>query len=511
MQRRHEHLLSYDDDELKEVMKDPYWRIRNLYYILDKDGNEVLFEPNAVQDKFLNEIWYRNVVPKARQRGFSTAVQMMILDACIFNDNIAAGIIAHDDEAAVGIRDNKIKFAWDRLPDFVRASNPLERDNIHELRWANGSYLVVAMSVRSRTLQYLHVSEYGKICRDDPKRAKEIMTGSLPAVDKHGIIVIESTAEGAMGDFYEKCQASLRLIQQGKPLSEMHYKLHFASWWDAREYETAPEHADITSVDHAYFERVEGQIGRPISLPKRAWYVLKRDFDFGGDQESMWSQYPSFLDEAFMVSTEGVFLKDQMSLARRQGRIGSFPWQPAYPVHTWWDLGVDDDIAIWFEQRLGINSYFINFIEGSGEPYSYFWKKMQDLGYVWGKHYLPHDGAHRRPGKEILKTSADMLSDLGMKDIEIVPRVDDLIQGIQELRDDFAVYHFDEVNCKTGIIHLDNYRKTFNMRNQVYTSQPVPNGHQHGADALRQRAQMREHLKSFQSRPNRRTRGGMAA
>lgn len=509
--QRHEHLLSYDDDELKEVMQDPYWRIRNLYYILDKDGQEVLFEPNEVQEKFLDEIWYRNVVPKARQRGFSTAVQIMVLDACLFNPNIAAGIIAHDDEAAIGIRDNKIKFAWDRLPDFVKDSNPLVRDNMHELRWENGSYLVVAMSVRSRTLQYLHVSEYGKICRDDPKRAKEIMTGSLPAVDKHGIIVIESTAEGAMGDFYEKCQASMRLAQSGRPLSDMHYKLHFASWWDAKEYEADPQHADITSVDEAYFYRMEGLIGRELSPRKRAWYVLKRDFDFGGDQESMWSQYPTILDEAFMVSTEGVFLRDQMALARRQGRIGDFPWQPSLPVRTWWDLGLDDDLVVWFEQMVGINSYFIDYYETSGEPYSVVWKALQSKPYVYGTHYLPHDGNHRRPGSEVLKTDADMLSDLGMRNIEIVPQTNDLIQAIQTLRDDFAVYHFNEVTCKPGIVHLDNYRKTFNVRHQQYTSQPVPNGHQHAADALRQRAQMREQLGGFQTRVQRRTRGGMAA
>ena len=61
------------DGELLERIKDPRWRLRNLYYILNEDGHEVKFVPNEVQEQFFDDIWYRNVVPKARQRGFTTA------------------------------------------------------------------------------------------------------------------------------------------------------------------------------------------------------------------------------------------------------------------------------------------------------------------------------------------------------------------------------------------------------------------------------------------------------
>lgn len=506
------HLAGMSEAELEENLRSSHWRLRNLYYILDKDGHTVLFVPNEVQAKFLDDIWYRNVVPKARQRGFSTVVQLLILDACLFNENIGAAIIAQDENAAKRIRNNKIKFAYDRLPDFIREGRPLIVDNVTELQWDNGSFLIVAISTRSATLQYLHVSEYGKICARAPDKANEIKSGSLPSVDQHGIIVIESTSEGQEGDFYDKCQRAKAIAEIGRPLQEMEYRLHFASWWDADEYEAEPEHVIISSTDAAYFNRMEGEIGRPIGPRKRAWYVLKRDNEFSGDQELMWQEYPTTLDEAFMVSSEGVFLADQLSLARRQGRISRLPYDPSIPVDTWWDLGVDDDVAIWFSQQIGAWTNFINYMEGSGEPYSHFTKRMQDLRYTFGKHYLPHDGAHRRPGSEVLKTSADMLHDLGLRNIEIVPRTHDLIQAIQELREDFSNYRFDEEGCAEGLKHLAGYRKEWNERLQVFTSQPRRNGHQHAADAIRQRAQMRGAIRraGAPARVQRRNRSGMA-
>jgi hypothetical protein len=96
--------------------RDPEWRIRNIYWIKDKDAKEVRFIPNAAQEQFLSRMWSRNIILKARQLGFSTLYQLMMLDQCIFNDNIQAGVIAQDQEAASNIFRNKIKFAWDRLP-----------------------------------------------------------------------------------------------------------------------------------------------------------------------------------------------------------------------------------------------------------------------------------------------------------------------------------------------------------------------------------------------------------
>ncbi|GLQ09233.1 phage terminase large subunit [Devosia yakushimensis] len=508
-------VLTTDELTLFINLQDPHWRLRNLYWIMDKEGNPVLFSPNEVQDKFIREIWFRNVVPKARQRGFSTVVQILMLDHALFEPNQRCGIIAETTTLAEQIFGDKIKFAYDRLPPLIREMVPA-RMTLKKIVLANNSSIRCATSVRGGTIQWLHVTEYGKICQVAPIKAKEIQTGSIPAVDKTGIVVVESTVEGLDGNFTELVLKARATAQLGRPLGEMDYRLHFASWWDASEYETDPTGIVISPKDHAYFARLEATIGRDISLPKRAWYVQKRDVEFGGDQEKMWMQYPSTLDEAFTISTEGKWLANQMATMRKQNRITHVPYDPAYPVNLWWDLGVDDDIAIWFHQQVGLQDRFIDYIEASGEPYAYFKAEVDKRGYALGHCYLPHDGAHRRPGAEILKTSADMIGEVGFRNIEIVPRIHELITGIQQLRNAMSSYWIDETKCAEGIKHLDGYGKVWNVRTSTYTSQVAQNGHQHATDALRQHAQAKAGgiimaANSGQTRPKRRNKGAMAA
>lgn len=477
-----------DEVQLFVNLQDPHWRLRNLYWIMDKEGNPVLFEPNEVQDKFIREIWYRNVVPKARQRGFSTVVQILMLDHALFEPNQRCAVIAQDRETCEAIFNDKIKFAYDRLPPLIREMVSA-RMTLSKIVFSNNSSIRCATSVRGGTVQWLHVSEYGKICAVAPIKAREIQTGSIPAVDQTGIVVIESTVEGLDGDFTDKVQKAEAVAMSGRPLSKMDYRLHFASWWDAVEYQTDPASVVLSPTDHAYFFRLEAEIGRPIEMEQRAWYVQKRDTEFGGDVEKMWMQYPSTLKEAFTQSTEGKWLAVQLATARKQGRVTTVPYDPSVPVNLYFDLGVDDDVSIWFHQQVGLQDRFIDYLEASGEPYNYFKREVDSRGYVIGDVYLPHDGAHRRPGAEILKTSADMLEEVGFRNIIIIPRISELIAGIQQLRDAFAFYWFDEAKCAEGLKHLAGYAKVWSERNGTYTSQVAKNGHQHAADSIRQHAQ----------------------
>jgi hypothetical protein len=50
----------------------------------------------------------------------------------------------------------------------------LVKDNEEELKWSNGSTCYVGTSHRGGTLQYLHISEFGKIATDKPDVAREI-------------------------------------------------------------------------------------------------------------------------------------------------------------------------------------------------------------------------------------------------------------------------------------------------------------------------------------------------
>jgi phage terminase large subunit len=61
----------------------------------------------------------------------------------------------------------------------------------------------------------------------------------------------------------------------------------------------------------------------------------------------------------------GSYYGRHMAQALSEGRIGTFAYDPALPVHTAWDLGVDDYTAVWFFQENGADIRAIDYFEAS--------------------------------------------------------------------------------------------------------------------------------------------------
>lgn len=484
-------------EDLVRCLADPMWRLcsGHLYKIMvksdDGEGTVIPFRPNRAQRQLIRRLWHRNVILKARQLGFTTLVAIMWLDHALFNANQRCGMIAQDREAAEVIFRDKVKLAYDNLPDQLRAAMPLATQNKSELLFGhNNSSIRVATSMRSGTIHRLHVSEFGKICAKFPDKAAEVVTGSLPAVPLDGIAIIESTSEGQGGEFHSMCVRAEALMHKGDELTERDYRFHFFPWHEEPGYRLSATNVVITAKDEEYFAQVEAACGCTLDAEQRNWYVATRDSDFSGDPEKMWQEYPSTPKEAFQQSTEGTYYANQLASARKDGRIGRFPHVSGIPVNTFWDIGNSDGTAIWFHQRIGAENRFIRFIEGWGEPYSFFIRQMQALGYVWGMHYLPHDGDHKRQQGDIVASPIDELSkfEIGGK-WTIVPRVDDVNNGIQKMREVFGQCTFDETGCKEGIAHISQYKKEWNARLGCWSDRPRHDIHSEASDAIRQFAQ----------------------
>ena len=511
-----------DAADFKRCLADPAWRIGSgqLYKITTKsEATEtgtlsIPFRPNAAQLEFLGLIWHRSIILKARQLGFSTLIALLWLDHALFNKDQRCGIIGQDREAAEAIFRDKVRYAYLNLPAPLLRACPLEKDSTSELLFAhNNSSIRVATSMRSGTIHRLHVSEFGKICAKFPDKAVEVVTGSLPAVPLDGIAIIESTAEGQDGEFYQMCQRAIASAQAKKVLTPRDYRFHFFAWHQNPEYTMNPRGVVITPKDHEYFSIIESKIGAQLTLGQRAWYCATRNADFAGDPALMWREYPSTPEESFQQSTEGTYYAIQLAAARSQGRIGRVPYVSGVPVNTFWDIGASDGTAIWFHQRIGAENRWIKFMEAWGEPYSYFVTRMQDLGWVWGRHFLPHDASHKRQQGTRNASPEEMLQELapGWK-FEIVPRVDEVIHGIQATRDAFSTFYFDEAECADGLAHLTLYRKEWNTRLGRWSDTPRHDEHSEAADALRQFGQgWSEQIITAGTRPRRRNQSGMAA
>ena len=460
------------------------------------DQTVIPFKPNRAQRRLMARLWYRNLILKARQLGFTTLICILWLDHALFNENQRVGIVAQDRETAEALFRDKVKLAYENLPEEIRAVRKLKRETAQELLFDNNSSIRVATSVRGGTIHRLHISEFGKIGAKYPEKAAEVVTGSLPAVPLDGIAVIESTAEGQDGEFYRMSMRAIEKAEGAAKLTPRDWRLHFYAWWMEPGYRMS-EPVPISPRDEEYFKRVEGETGTTLDRAQRNWYVATRDADFSGDEQKMWQEYPSFPREAFQVSTEGTYYAVQLAWMRKNGRITSVPFAKGSPVNTFWDIGNTDGTAIWFHQRIGMEDRFINFVEGWGESYGYFVKQMQDYsaemgGIVWGTHYLPHDAAHKRQQGHGLVSPEDELRKLAIGGTwRIVPRVSSLIDGIQKTRDAFATAWIDETRCKDGIVHLTKYRKVWDRAKggwKIGEANKVE-GHSEAADAFRQWAQ----------------------
>lgn len=461
---------------LVEQWADPRWRLNNLYWIKDKAGRRVRFKLNAAQSELLDELHYLNVILKARQLGFTTFIQLFMLDACLFNSNTAAGVIAHTREDAEAFFKDKIKFAYDNLDEAIKAQVACTQDSAKSLAFSNGSSIRVGTSLRSGTFQYLHVSEFGKICARFPDKAREIVTGALNTIEAGQFAFIESTAEGDEGAFFEMCQTAQRKAQQGQRLTPLDFKFHFHPWWRDKGYQL-DEPVVIPPSLRAYFNKLESQ-GITLTAPQRAWYAMKAETQ----KDDMKREYPSTPEEAFENSIEGAYLTEQMVKLRKRGGICRIPILDA-PVDTFWDLGVNDDTVIWFRQRVGPEHRFIDYYENNGEGFEHYARILKERGYIYGRHYLPHDGGHRRMGYQA-KSAEQMLIDLGVQPIQVVPRIPNNKVGIEATRAYLANCWIDEERCAHGIKALDNHRKEWDEKRGVWKDEPFHGPASHGYKAM---------------------------
>lgn len=474
------------------LLQDPDWRINNLYHIYDKDGVLIPFRLNESQEHVWNNLWYLNIILKDRQRGFSTFIAMYILDTCLFTPGIQAGIIDITlDDAKLKL--DKIRVAYNHLPVEIKAMVPRTEDKKESIAWFNGSAVRVGTSHRGGTLQILHISEAGKISTRFPERAREIRTGALNTLKPGNMIFNESTAEGNAGEFYEDCQAAILNVENDDKLTKLDYRFHFFGWWMGEENQTDTEGIYISAEDEKYFselqEKIKEELGRDVVLSHRqkAWYVKKRQ----QQRDDMMREFPGTPSEAFLAAIEGAYLMKALNKMRKNNQIVKFlPVDPQYPLNTGWDLGISDTMVIWVHQRVQFEERLVGFLSGEDDDILYYWRQLQErYDNPWGTHFLPHDFGHRRAGTsndpaKPPKTLQQILSDAGMKNSQLVPRVEDKRAGISEVRNWLPKAVINETECEYGLKCLMNFRREWDETLGTWKERPRHDWASHGYDGL---------------------------
>ncbi len=198
---------------------------------------------------------------------------------------------------------------------------------------------------------------------------------------------------------------------------------------------------------------------------------------------------------SFDAPVEGSYYGHLINKAEAEGRITGVPYDPSVPVFTWWDLGIDDFMCVWFVQRCGRELHVIDYLEtqGKGIPeviqmMNGTWKNPETgetppevvhrRQYKFGVHVPPHDIKVRElgTGKSRYETMVSLLPE--GEQVIIAPSLS-VEDGVEAVRNTLPMCYFDKDKTELGRSGLRNYHKN------AKTGRPVHNWASHSADSFR--------------------------
>jgi hypothetical protein len=312
------------------------WLISHCLQIRTVSGERVLLELNRAQAEYSRTCTRRNIVLKARQLGITTYIAARYLIETIMRPGTLTVQIAHSQESAEQIFQIVHRF-WENLPRGVhRGALIRSRANIRQMVFPrlDSEYRVATATDenagRGLTIQNLHCSEVARW----PRGGEEVLASLQGAVPPSGQVVLESTANGAGGLFYEEWQRA----------GETGYQRHFFPWWMEDRYQVKASE-DIGAEPIRFTDEEKALMQR--------WHLSERQLAFrrrirAGMRGQAVQEFAEDPVSCFRASGECVFdlekieeqlgqLNDQVA-SSDNGRLTI--WLPAQASHRY-IIGVD--------------------------------------------------------------------------------------------------------------------------------------------------------------------------
>lgn len=197
-------------------------------------------------------------------------------------------------------------------------------------------------------------------------------------------------------------------------------------------------------------------------------------------------EYEREYECSFVAGARGAYYAKQLRLAEQEGRISNVPYDTAHEVYTFWDLGIDDSMSIWFIQTIGKEFRVIDYYENSGQGMLHYAKHLKDAGYNYGDHFMPHDAATKSVQTGV--TTKEYAEGLGIKPITVVKRAKDkqaVLAGIEAARTMLSQCYFDQKKCALGLSALESYQSEWDESKKKLGDGPLHDWTSHAADSFR--------------------------
>jgi len=306
------HFETFISDEAQE------WRLRNLYFITDKDGKKVRFQMNSVQEDFYHNYikkgYKRIILLKSRQLGFTTFISILYLDRTIFKPNTESLQIAHKKADMTEIFNRKIVYAINNLPKPIKDILTISQAKAgrQQFSYPDGSVsgISVSLSGRGTTNHNLHISELAKMVVLGGGKAEEVVKGAFPTVSVSGSCIVESTAEGASGIFYDMFMSSWKRRTDITPvMTKAEFYPVFYSWRsDTDEIKKASFDGIIKAdeMQECEINWLEYQQENELTDEELNFYYLKW-IGATKDVDTLHQEFPTHPMEAFLSSGSPYF------------------------------------------------------------------------------------------------------------------------------------------------------------------------------------------------------------
>ena len=470
-------------------LNDPIWRLHNLYQCKRaEDGRVVPFEPRPEQsevfDRILRQGQKRLIILKARRLGMSTGIDILLADQVAWNSGMQASIVDQTAADAERKLSTIVKIALNALPQKWQERVKYTKDSGSILELGMGddttSGLFAGLRARGGTNNFLHLSEWGVIQADDPRRSEEILTGAIPSAE-HGTIIVETTWKGGKGGhLWKLVKEAMETPDESK--TEKDWRLLFFPWWTDRTYTLDGDTRTISAENIRYLKELQPQIPIPLTPGQAIWYDRQQK-QLG---IFMFREFPSTIEECFRAPIEGAIYAEAIGKLRAQGAIQPSAVDGSALVHTFWDLGSPTNTVTWYVQLVGSEIRVIDVDTDLDMTITERVAHILGKGYNLGFHYLPHDSASTPTSGRSVNQE---LLDSGLKNTRIIPRTIDVWIGINRLRQLLPRFTFRLPACEDGVNALENYHTKRESSGGIAQDLPVHDWSSHASDALRMLAE----------------------
>jgi len=229
-----------------------------------------------------------------------------------------------------------------------------------------------------------------------------------------------------------------------------------------------------------------------INFPDNPWFPDVLEKERLHCKATMPDEYDNIWEGKPRTAAAGAIYAKEVQALVKDGRFCRVPYDPHLKVHTIWDMGWNDSMAIVIVQRTHLDVRVLDYIEEDHKTLDWYCAQLQAMPYNWAHDWLPHDGfsGDYKTGK----SAYDLLRAFGrnpknkINDRPPIPALD-VEQGIRAARMLFGKLIIN--NAKPGPVRLLECLKRYRRHIPTKTGEPgspVHDGFSHGADTVRHTA-----------------------